>query len=138
TWEGLVFVNLDPAAQPWVETTAKLAESLRPRGLNAMSWATRKEWIIECNWKVYVDNYLEGYHIPIVHPGLMQELDYSSYQTDTHGVYSVQHAPLREAAPGRLRKERDASMNDAQFFWVFPNLMLNVYADNFSTNLILP
>jgi choline monooxygenase len=85
-----------------------------------------------------VDNYLEGYHIPIVHPGLMQELDYSRYRTETKGAYSVQQAPLSETARGRLRKDADASVNDAQFFWIFPNLMLNVYSDNFSTNLILP
>jgi choline monooxygenase len=99
--------------------------------------AARKDWTIQCNWKVYVDNYLEGYHIPIVHPGLMQELDYARYHTETKGMYSVQHAPLKESPRGRLRREKDAPP-EAEYFWIFPNLMLNVYPDNFSTNLIIP
>jgi choline monooxygenase len=138
SWLGLVFVNLDPSARSLAETTSELEASFPLKGLSSMSWAARKAWTIECNWKVYVDNYLEGYHIPIVHPGLMQELDYSRYQTETKGVYSVQHSPLKGTAPGRLRKDETAAANDAQFVWIFPNLMLNVYADNFSTNLILP
>jgi choline monooxygenase len=138
TWLGLIFVNLDSSARQLSETIGELAEPLRRRGVEAMHWAARKDWTIQCNWKVYVDNYLEGYHIPIVHPGLMQELDYSRYRTETKGAYSVQQAPLSETARGRLRKDADASVNDAQFFWIFPNLMLNVYSDNFSTNLILP
>ena len=48
-----------------------------------MRFAFRREWTLDCNWKVYVDNYLEGYHIPIVHPGLMKELDYGAYRTET-------------------------------------------------------
>src|SRR5262249_8628811 len=45
-----------------------------------LSLAERRDYYVNCNWKVYVDNYLEGYHIPIVHPGLMRELDYSRYR----------------------------------------------------------
>src|SRR5262249_43399830 len=137
TWSGLVFVNLNPSARPLSETVGDLPELLR-RDLPSMDRAARKEWTIRCNWKVYVDNYLEGYHIPVVHPGLMQELDYARYRTETGGMYSVQRAPLKQTAPGRLRKEKKELDDEAQYFWIFPNLMLNVYADNFSTNLILP
>lgn len=98
--------------------------------------AGRRDWTVECNWKVYVDNYLEGYHIPIVHPSLMKELDYARYVTETRRRYSLQHSPIRESGPGRLR--RSAQEDEALYFWVYPNLMLNVYPDNFSTNLIVP
>jgi len=137
TWLGLVFVNLDSSARPLSETIGDLPATLQPRGLSSMRSAGRKDWTIQCNWKVYVDNYLEGYHIPIVHPGLMRELDYARYRTETKGMYSVQHAPLKESPRGRLRREKGAA-DEAQYFWVFPNLMLNVYPDNFSTNLIVP
>jgi choline monooxygenase len=80
---------------------------------------------------VYVDNYLEGYHIPIVHPGLFRELDYPSYRTDVKRNYSIQVAPTR-------RPERIRGADDVRYFRIFPNLLLNDYADNFSTNLILP
>ena len=53
------------------------------------------DYEVACNWKVYVDNYLEGYHIPIVHPELFQELDYRAYKVETADYHSKQHAPIR-------------------------------------------
>jgi choline monooxygenase len=103
-----------------------------------MRFAERKDWYVDCNWKVYVDNYLEGYHIPIVHPSLNREIDYSKYRTETDRYYSIQHSPLKKATASRIRMSGDSSSDEAQFFWIFPNLMLNVYPDNYSTNLIIP
>ena len=103
-----------------------------------MKFALRKDWHVECNWKTYVDNYLEGYHIPVVHPALNRELDYAQYRTETRSFYSIQHSPIRRDRATRLKFDDTATDNEAQFFWLFPNLMLNVYPDNYSTNLIVP
>jgi choline monooxygenase len=65
-----------------------------------MRLVERREYVIECNWKVYVDNYLEGYHLPIAHPQLFRELDYDAYRVETFRYYSKQHAPIRELKPG--------------------------------------
>ena len=138
SWLGLDFVNLDPDASPLAETLEDLPERLASRGLEAMRPAARKDWTVECNWKVYVDNYLEGYHIPIVHPSLMKEIDYARYATETRRSYSLQHSPIKEGSPGRLRRAESGADNEALYFWIYPNLMVNVYPDNFSTNLILP
>jgi choline monooxygenase len=136
TWLGLVFVNLDPAAPPLPEALAPLPEALASRDLTGMRPAHRKDWEVACNWKVYVDNYLEGYHIPIVHPGLMQEIDYARYRTETFETASEQHSPIRAERGGPMRKEHPG--DEARYFWIYPNLMVNVYPDNFSTNVILP
>ena len=138
SWMGLLFVNLDSSASRATlsDTLEDLPARLSSRGLEAMRPAARKDWTVECNWKVYVDNYLEGYHIPIVHPSLMKELDYARYVTETSRCYSLQHSPIRPSGPGRL--QRSGSEDEALYFWIYPNLMLNVYPDNFSTNLILP
>ncbi len=66
----------------------------------------------------------------------MKELDYARYATETGRRYSLQHSPIRESGPGRLRPSAEEA--EALYFWIYPNLMLNVYPDNFSTNLILP
>jgi choline monooxygenase len=129
-WNDLLFVNLDPAAPPLRDFLGDLAAV----SFGGFRLAARKEWFVNCNWKVYVDNYLEGYHIPIVHPSLFREIDYPNYRTETRGNYSIQYAPLKR--PQRIRTSGDHDETD--FFWVFPNLMLNVYPDNFSTNLIVP
>lgn len=123
-WGGLVFVNLDPAAPSLRDFVGDLAKSLDT--FRDFHLAARKEWFVDCNWKVYVDNYLEGYHIPIVHPSLFRALDYQRYSTETRRTHSIQHAPLRKGD------------DQAEYYWLFPNLMLNVYPDNYSTNLIVP
>lgn len=133
-WNELVFVNLSATAPPLADFLGDLVGDLARRDYRGFRLAARKDWELDCNWKVYVDNYLEGYHIPIVHPGLFKELDYPKYRTETKPSYSIQHAPLRR--PERIRTNEKG--DEAQYFWVYPNLMLNVYPDNFSTNLIVP
>ena len=61
----------------------KIPEQARGFQFAGLQFAERRDYVIDCNWKVYVDNYLEGYHIPIAHPGLMREIDYAQYRTDT-------------------------------------------------------
>jgi choline monooxygenase len=131
-WLDLVFVNLDASAPSLRESFGEVVDAV---GHTGFRHAASKKWELDCNWKVYVDNYLEGYHIPIVHPSLFRELNYPRYATETRRMYSIQHAPLRNA-PARSEALRGDA--DVQYFWIFPNLMLNVYGDNFSTNLILP
>lgn len=133
-WNELVFVSLDPAGEPLTAFLGELLRDMPNHDYSGFRLATRKEWTLDCNWKVYVDNYLEGYHIPIVHPGLFRELDYPNYRTETKRNYSIQFAPTRR--PERIRTADGDS--EVRYFWIFPNLMLNVYPDNFSTNLILP
>ena len=137
-WNALIFINLDSHAVPLTETLEDLPARLKERELGEMKFTTRKDWYIDCNWKVYVDNYLEGYHIPIVHPALNRELDYAQYRTETKRFYSIQHSPIRRDRATRLKTDDRAADNEAQYFWLFPNLMLNVYPDNYSTNLIIP
>jgi choline monooxygenase len=104
----------------------------------------RREYVLSCNWKVYIDNYLEGYHIPVVHPGLHKEIAYDQYQVEPHRYYSLQHAPLRPVAGSGeprnyLPPEQSGTTDDqAQYYWLFPNIMLNVYLGQMQTNVILP
>jgi choline monooxygenase len=103
----------------------------------------RRDYVVGCNWKVYIDNYLEGYHIPIAHPGLFKELDYDQYRVETFGHYSKQHAPIRPAKEGEVqgrdrRYIRDGNEAQALYYWVFPNVIFNFYPDNLQINSIIP
>jgi choline monooxygenase len=94
-----------------------------------------------CNWKTYIDNYLEGYHLPSVHPGLNRELDYGSYTTELFSNYSLQASPIRgpeNEASAQRRYSQAKGDAAAEYFWVFPNWMLNCYPDNVSVNIVLP
>jgi choline monooxygenase len=140
TWGPLVFACLDLKAPPlahFLDGIPERAARFRPE---AMRWVMRKSWDVACNWKVYVDNYLEGYHLPVVHPGLHRELDYDRYRVEPHRYWSLQHAPLRAVAHGAADRKYvpTAEEADAEYYWLFPNVMLNVYLGQMQTNVVLP
>lgn len=140
-WEQFIFVNFDLQAEPLASYLGQIPEQVHRFQFEGLQFAERRDYFINCNWKVYVDNYLEGYHIPIAHPGLMREIDYANYRTDTYRYYSQQFAPIR-AMKSEENTERfyesGSGLRKAAYFWIFPNLMLNIYPDNVSTNLIVP
>ncbi|MBZ5726444.1 MAG: Rieske 2Fe-2S domain-containing protein [Acidobacteriia bacterium] len=142
TWGPFVFVNQDRAAPPLAEVWGAIPGEIAALGcpIERLRWAVRRDYVIACNWKVYIDNYLEGYHLPAAHPSLFRELDYAQYRVETFRHYSSQIAPIR-ARTGDSERRRYAfadSSRSALYYWIFPNFMLNVYPDNLSSNLILP
>ena len=103
TWGPFVFVNLSDSAPPLADVLGAIPSEVAAAGYDVerMRLVERRDYVIECNWKVYVDNYLEGYHLPIAHPGLFKELDYDSYRVEPSRYYSKQHAPIRERSRAR-------------------------------------
>lgn len=144
TFGPMVFVNLDPAAAPLAADLGEIVEETANLGLHRLSLFARREFPVRCNWKVYVDNYVEGYHIPLVHPSLLRELDYPAYRVETRRLHSKQHAPIRpdESRPDSASPPREysAAEGDGQgrFYWVFPNVMFNCYPDHLQLNVVLP
>ena len=146
TWGPFVFANLDDDAPPLRTVLGDIPREVVDAGydVDVMTLVERREYDIACNWKVYVDNYLEGYHIPIAHPELFRELDYDAYRVETFRYYSKQHAPVRDLRPGEeLGRDRRyvraaEGESDALYYWLFPNVMFNIYPDNLSMNLVLP
>src|SRR2546427_3584034 len=141
TWEQFIFVNFDLQAEPLSVFLGEIANQARGFQFAGLQLAERRDYVIDCNWKVYVDNYLEGYHIPIAHPGLMREIDYAQYRTDTFRYHSQQFAPIRTMKTedaGERFYAPGTGLQQALYFWIFPNLMLNIYPDNISTNVIVP
>ncbi|HEX8888541.1 MAG TPA: SRPBCC family protein [Pyrinomonadaceae bacterium] len=139
SWGNLVFVNLDHNCRPLSESFGDVATLLGQRHeWEKLPLAARKDWYVDCNWKAYVDNYLEGYHIPIVHPSLNREIDYASYITETGRFHCVQYSPLKSGESMKIGQGSGARVSEVLYIWFYPNLMLNVYPDNYSTNLIVP
>jgi choline monooxygenase len=140
-WSSLIFVNLDAKAEPLMRTLGDLPQQTAHLGFSAMKLFERRTYDMRCNWKTYVDNYLEGYHLPSVHPGLNRELDYSAYTVENYRQHVRQSSPIRGAQPGDVTPRRyPESCADltTDYFWIFPNWMLNCYPDNVSLNIVLP
>ena len=140
----LVFANLDEQASAWSEVLGEIPEEIAEAGfdLGSMVSIERRDYTVKANWKVYVDNYLEGYHIPIAHPGLYRTIDYASYRVETRRFHSRQHAPFRPGAGDIEDRDRrylrTEGEEQALYYWVFPNLMLNLYPDNLQINVVVP
>ena len=134
-------MNLDPEARPLRESLGELPKQAEKFPFCRMKLFERRTYDMKCNWKTYVDNYLEGYHLPSVHPGLNRELDYNAYVVEPYARHVRQFSPIRGAQPGdatprRYQEAREDLTTD--YFWIFPNWMLNCYPDNVSLNIVLP
>jgi choline monooxygenase len=130
-WQGLVFVAMDAATPPFAQVWGGIAERIAPLDLATLRFAAREHYDLACNWKVYVDNFLEGYHLPHVHPGLSRVLDYRAYDTVLSAWHSLQHAPMRNA-------QTIYGDGEAWYFFVWPNVMLNITPGRLQTNRVLP
>lgn len=137
-WENFVFVNLDPQAKPLREFLGGLTSLVEPLHLSDLRFFERRIYTLQCNWKVYVDNYLDGgYHVPHLHKGLNSVLEYKQYTIENFEHYCVQSSPVRSDA------DSDASaaatrQGRAFYLWLYPNFMINAYAGVMDTNLVRP
>ncbi len=145
-WQGMVFAAVDDALAPPFETfvadiDARIGASLdNASGLAEYGHHYRVGYDIACHWKVYVDNYLEGYHVPHVHPGLNSLLDYRSYVTETAQWYSFQFSPLvsTDESGDESGGEGLYGSGDALYYWLWPNTMLNILPGRLQTNRVIP
>jgi choline monooxygenase len=94
-WEHFVFVNFSPGAPPLTAFLGDLPGRIAALGLPNLHFFARKTYTLACNWKVYVDNYLDGgYHVPHLHKGLNSVLDYRQYTIENSEHYSLQSSPM--------------------------------------------
>ena len=140
SWGPLVFANLDPKAPPLAHFMEDIPAACARFGAERMQYVMSREWRVACNSKVYIDNFLEGYHVGMVHPGLHKEIDTDHYVVEPHRFYSRQHVPLRplEAHQGERKLVPSAGDDDAHYYWIYPNWMLNLFQGQLQTNVVLP
>jgi choline monooxygenase len=132
----MIFAALDPSTPPFDEYHAGLAAQCAPFNLARMQHVLTRDYAVAANWKVYVDNYLEGYHLPLVHPGLSREIDYRSYVTELGAHHVLQHAPVR-GETASIYRQAEGEPN-ASYYWLFPNIMLNLYERQLQVNVVMP
>ena len=117
--------------------SSEQARPLALRSLDRLKFAGRRVYDFASNWKVFVDNYQDGgYHVNTVHPGLAGALDYAHYRVENFAWCSVQSSPIKPSDDPTVNKVR--SGDHAYYWWIFPNLMVNLYQGVMDTNLVLP
>jgi choline monooxygenase len=142
-WGGHGFVAVAAPLAPFAEFFGPLQQRLATLPLQEFRHdpSSDRDYEFDAHWALYVENYLEGLHIPFVHPGLTQALDLGQYRYEQQAWSNLQLARARpgdiafEPAPGASEAgERIA----AYYYWVFPNLMLNFYPWGLSLNQVVP
>lgn len=115
-WRGLLFVNLDASPTPLLTWLGVLAPQSEAFDLEGFVVSHRSSHELSTNWKVYAENYQEGYHIPLIHPSLNKQVDSARYHVEVVGSASIHSAPTR-----------DGSVTNGAWLWRFPSLALNIY-----------
>jgi choline monooxygenase len=126
-WRGLVFVNLDHEGPPLAEDHGAFFEAVAHQPLETFSYSHRLVHRVAVNWKVYCDNYGEGYHVPLVHPELNREIVAKEYRVAVGDHFCEHSAPAR-----------DGAINTGTWLWRYPNLALNVYPGGMNVERFVP
>jgi len=141
-WERFLMVSLAPA-MPFEEAVAPMRARLAGLPFNALVYdaAGAREYLVNANWALYMDNYLEGFHIPYVHSSLAATLDYGEYAVELERYLVLQLAIAKpgEAAFALPPSHRDHARSiGAYYFWIFPTTMFNIYPWGVSVNVVTP
>jgi Rieske 2Fe-2S family protein len=145
---GFVFVNLDPGATPLRELLPGVEDLVgHYLGPDLVPVGSYRIYDQEgerqaANWKIVVDNYLEGYHVPVAHPGLMRLLDYQRYTVTTGQHYAYYEVPLRDKPSSNLLERsyqrlaspmpglRDEDRRVWRYLAIYPNTLIDLYPDH--------
>lgn len=131
---GFLFVSFAekrPEVEPYF---GGIKERIAPLRLEDMKFYRRVDYEVKANWKVYVDNFLEGYHIGPVHPELAKILSLDGYVTEIEPKRILQYGPF---ASGDNPYGGEVGTN-ATYYWIYPNIMLNITPGRVQVNSILP
>ncbi|KAI3974508.1 hypothetical protein MKX01_018001 [Papaver californicum] len=149
TWGPFILINLgENILQPQLianntvgnEWLGNCTEMFSANGVDSLlSYVARREYAIECNWKVFCDNYLDGgYHVPYAHTGLASGLKLDAYTTtifDKVSIQACESSTYQQQGGGDVF---DRLGSKAFYAFVYPNFMINRYGPWMDTNLVLP
>ncbi|MQL94484.1 hypothetical protein Taro_027144 [Colocasia esculenta] len=144
TWGPFVLVNMDKNRQPKQNAADDIAEKewlgccsgiLRDGIDSSLKHICQRKYVIECNWKIFCDNYLDGgYHVPYAHGGLASGLKLDSYSVEVFERVSIQKCQSAETGEDAFVRLGSKAL----YAFVYPNFMINRYGPWMDTNLVLP
>jgi choline monooxygenase len=138
-WRGLIFAQIIPedaklltgedVDNEFINSNLGFIERMKDIPLENWNFYSNATHKLECNWKVYVENYLEGYHIPNMHPGLNKMVDMKDYTVlngDNYCEHIVSTIPTSGTTMGGV------------WLWLSPTLAINTYEGGMSLERIVP
>lgn len=139
-WGKFVLLDFSGKAKPLGADLEGFAKILNDLNTDQLQFAGRRVYEIKCNWKVYIDNYLDGgYHVDHLHKGLAGQLNMNDYRVENFKTWTLQSCAASEnpiQGAGIDFKERIGK--EAAYAWIHPNFMVNRYGNIMDTNWIIP
>ena len=141
-WGQFLFTALDPAFD-FKSVLEKMNQRIGflPLDQFKLESSLSRDYLVNANWALYCDNYLEGFHIPFVHPDLNESLDYGAYKTEVYDHMSLQIGYTDEGVDCFDFPEGHPDYGNkvaAYYYWIFPNMMFNFYPWGLSINVVKP
>jgi len=150
SWQGFLFINLDPAAEPLLEYLADLPAAVAQYPLESLRRARRIDYEVGANWKVIGENYSECLHCPGVHPQLNRLSPYDrGWNLESNGPWAGGWMALIEAADtmstdggshGRpaLQGISDDNARRVYYIVLWPNMLISLHPDYVMTHRVRP
>jgi len=148
-WHGWVFINASGAAPPFAQHVGNMEELVGPYRPELLAPAATREYVVEANWKVVVENYHECYHCPQIHPELCRVTPPDSGENyRPRGLWAGGTMDLMEHAETMSISGRSDSsplpwldaplLRRVLYFGLFPNLLISTHPDYVMTHRIEP
>lgn len=129
-WRSMIFARAKPGLD-FGEIYDSIDQVIPNGMIDGLQHHASQLHTVACNWKVYIDNFLEGYHLPFVHPALNQAVNYAEYTSELSTWWSLQRTPVT--------KDTGAySVGEGLYFFVYPNVMLNIMPGRLQSNRVVP
>jgi len=146
-WEGMVFVNPDAGARSLAEAMAGLADFMGSHRPGMLVEVASVQLDIRCNWKLFVENHVDIYHLWYLHKTTLGDLDHTRFSHQQTGGNWASYEPLRDPDPAAVAlsegitpiahlDERDRRGVGAHL--IFPNHMIASSASFFATYVAVP
>lgn len=126
TWRGLLFVAIEPET-PLLTQLGALPAEVADKPMEDFAAVAEERFVIACNWKLYTDNFVEGYHVPGIHPAFRKQIEFETFETVAHDGLVRMTARLKEGY-----------FYGGKWMWAWPNWTLSVYGDGMNTSRINP
>ncbi len=133
----MIFYNLDPQAPPLADQFGGLLAELDAHipGFAAMKRLSSGSSVIEANWKVGVDNFVECYHCAPAHPAFADLVDLESYRSICHERYSSHIGRMGRQKNRAYIVDGKAPVQKSAFWWLWPMATINLMPGDMAVSL---
>ena len=126
TWRGLLFIAIAPATS-LIEQLGDLPEEVAEFPIESFAAVAGEHFVMSANWKTYTDNFVEGYHVPGIHPAFSKVIQFDKFET------VARRGLVRMTAP-----QRSGSIYGGKWLWMWPSWTLSVFPGGMNTSRINP